>query len=181
MIHALHNPRMGVNAYACARTESLSPGLHTSPLRAAFAPTGAFGSVPQLLSHSPGPRPRGLKSTSPRFTSTSFFARLLTAFDLFSATLCAKSSSTVSGIPHGQELRPLFDAALTGLVQRSVQKRPRLPVASRMGTSFSLESHMVRSFIPLRRNTPHLKCSNDAMKCALADFPGARWPTATKD
>lgn len=57
MIHVLHDPRMGVNAYAYARTESLSPGLHTSPLRAAFAPTGAFGSVPQLLSHSPGYSP----------------------------------------------------------------------------------------------------------------------------
>lgn len=61
MIHVLHDPRMGVNAYACARTESLSPGLHTSPLRAAFAPTGAFGSVPQLLSHSTGYSPLRLE------------------------------------------------------------------------------------------------------------------------
>ena len=61
MIHVLHDPRMGVNAYACARTESLSPGLHTSPLRAAFAPTGAFGSVPQLFSHSPGYSPLRLE------------------------------------------------------------------------------------------------------------------------
>ena len=46
-------------AYSGARTESLSPGLHTSPLRAAFAPTGAFGSVPQLRVSSSARRPQG--------------------------------------------------------------------------------------------------------------------------
>ena len=157
MIHVLHDPRMGVNAYACARTESLSPGLHTSPLRAAFAPTGAFGSVPQLFSHSPGYSPLRLEKhlTSPHThlilhkTPHGLRPFQCNAPRKFSATLCARTSSTISRATHGHEL-------LTGIPHGQ-------------------ELH------PPSTQHSHPKCNNDAMKCALAGFPGARWPTGTKD